>query len=610
MKDSDHRLWEHEIPSPTKRLWLRYRWQAMLAVGALGLLLSLVGFLQVVVAETPATSTFLPQFNNFLTALYKALVGFWFNALDAPVTWTVQAGRFLTMIAAVFVGSQFLLEILHHERLRTRARWFKEHVVVCGAGELGAAAASALVSQGERVVLVDVAENVATAALTRQGSAVVVGNAADPTTLLEAGIDRAKVVLVCCGGDDRNATVASAVRRVLDALPERTDRRPTTVRVHVQDPALLRQLRPYALHLSHAGDGANDMDFFNLAEITAESLVARRRTPQVGAPNDEYDTVILGNGPLAASIAIASARAAVLQDPDAKARILLCGREADVLRQSLVGFLSGIEHGVELTADTTDLDLVEPGSHPGLFSAGAPLFSEAYVCTTDDVDTMRLTLALTAAIAVPPHPPELCVWACIYGASGIAAIVSSVQDGLMEVVDATESLTMGSKSIGQLDTIETLARIVHNNYLESERKKSSDKRTVAFGSWDDLAEAYKEANRDQVREFVSRLSDEGMRLVPIVEWAPEPFLFTDEEVEELAILEHKRWFKQKEDQGYRPGPSGRREEMIHECLVDWAELPGVDPDGQQKDRDTIINMPAVLAAAGMRPVRVAEYRKG
>jgi voltage-gated potassium channel len=140
----------------------------------------------------------------------------------------VTPARILFLI--LLVGTT--LEVLA-ERTRATyrlARWrrtLKDHVIICGFGTKGRAAANTLLAHGlppDRMVVVDERE-AARSQATAMGLAAVAGSAATQGTLREAGIETAARVVVAVSRDDAavlttltarelnpNATIVAAVR--------------------------------------------------------------------------------------------------------------------------------------------------------------------------------------------------------------------------------------------------------------------------------------------------------------------------------------------------------------------------------------------------------------
>jgi hypothetical protein len=142
-----------------------------------------------------------------------------------------------------------------------------------------------------------------------------------------------------------------------------------------------------------------------------------------------------------------------------------------------------------------------------------------------------------------------------------------------------------------------IARATHEGYLRAERARGL---TVADNPslvpWDELPESLKQSNRRFADGVGTKLEATGSRLVPASLTGDHDFSFSDDEIEELAKLEHDRWAGDLRKDGWRPtdGPKDP-ERKLHPLLVGWSELS--EPE-REKDRVTIRELPDLLARAG------------
>jgi hypothetical protein len=120
--------------------------------------------------------------------------------------------------------------------------------------------------------------------------------------------------------------------------------------------------------------------------------------------------------------------------------------------------------------------------------------------------------------------------------------------------------------------------------------------------WDQLEEHWKDANRAFADGIGAKLESAGCVLVPapLIDPSGPLFSFTDEEVEELAKLEHDRWAADRARAGWRHGPVRDNDKKVTPLLVSWEELPDTERD---KDRDPVRELPVMLAYAGFEILR-------
>ena len=76
-----------------------------------------------------------------------------------------------------------------------------------------------------------------------------------------------------------------------------------------------------------------------------------------------------------------------------------------------------------------------------------------------------------------------------------------------------------------------------------------------------------------------------------------------ETMERLAEAAHIVWMEGKLRDGWTYGPVTDKDNKIHSCLVPYDQLTEAD---KESDRDMVRGIPAILAAAGYKMVKVGE----
>ena len=75
----------------------------------------------------------------------------------------------------------------------------------------------------------------------------------------------------------------------------------------------------------------------------------------------------------------------------------------------------------------------------------------------------------------------------------------------------------------------------------------------AAETWDELDESRKNSSRQQALDIVNKLHSIGCDVAPMRDWTASDFSFATEEVEDLAITEHDRWWKERLADGWTLG---------------------------------------------------------
>src|SRR5690606_3458870 len=126
-----------------------------------------------------------------------------------------------------------------------------------------------------------------------------------------------------------------------------------------------------------------------------------------------------------------------------------------------------------------------------------------------------------------------------------------------------------------------IAQAIHDDYqkLTSGEATESSRYT---SDWQTLSEDAKDANRTQADHIPFKLLLTGK---PLETTNPKDFQFTSEEIEYLAIIEHKRWMAHRYLHGWDFGTTRNDDLKLHPSLVPWEQISEAE---KQKDRDTIL----------------------
>lgn len=152
--------------------------------------------------------------------------------------------------------------------------------------------------------------------------------------------------------------------------------------------------------------------------------------------------------------------------------------------------------------------------------------------------------------------------------------------------------------------LQAIAVCMHESYRQQRRAmgKKGDAKDVPF---EDLIERKKRSNIDFAADIPRKLRaiDHGVRRIPEGRTARTPDI-TDEEVDQLARLEHKRFCRERRKQGVRYGEKESEKAGTHPYLVRFDKLP---EKMQEFDRQLVISIPRILAESGYEVFRMEEH---
>ncbi|MDZ4178115.1 MAG: NAD-binding protein [Coriobacteriia bacterium] len=574
---------------------------ALVLAAAGSFLLGCLGFARWGARELPADEAL-----TTLDIIYRSFQLFTLEsgAVDGTVPLSLEAARFLAPAVALYAAIKATFKIFSQRLTALSVRRLKQHVIVCGLGESGGLIAENLRTAGIPMVAVEQDPDVAARSRAATHEALVLfGDATDPDVLVRAGIARAQYVIAVCGDDGINADIAASCRRI----SRRSD---VGIRclVHIHDLAFCELLERGEVPEDKARGFS--IDFFNRYENGAADVLNRF------APFDENGMrsagiLLVGTTDMSESLVVNIAKRWQIVQVEAGSDEGKSGhRTASSIRVTVVGpdatsycerlnaaYADLSQLCVLIPVDVPDLTVVSVRSAVLEMAAEAP--DVAYVSASDDAETVRLGLACRSALTQPDSE----VVACLTENSGVASLLLEGQD-LTEPVPGlrahfvTEGLREPELLFG--GTRELLARAIHEAYLDAEvRRGQTLGASPVLVNWDELAEGYRAANRDQARSIPTALSSVGLEAVPLLNWTAEPFEFTHSELELLGTAEHERWLQQKIEQGWKYAEIEEpdRERKLSPCIAPWSNL---SDRWREKDFQAVLEWPRILVTIGYR----------
>ncbi len=443
------------------------------------------------------------------------------------------------------------------------------HVAVVGVGETGSLLASQLVETGEPVVAgIDAApDHRAKDLFDRPGWALFAGDATNPAVLERSSIADARTVYVATGHDGTDVSVTRQLRKLMESG---TRTPPPRIRVQIDSPDLCRRLEQE--ELANPAASPVEVEYINHLQLAASAVLEHV---------SEHLARVCGVGPHAE-----------LAD-----RLVLVG-SSRLLREilSLVGrghrarTLMGVAttFAVEPTGVLTDPpSTAEPATPDG------PTVPGVVVVQTDDPQE-----TIATAVDVSRTHPGYHVFALTPMAG--PPIVTTARDDVGPVVIVDPERLVQSPDVLSAGTVELMARLIHLDYLVSQGVDSGaapDPASPAKRPWAELSPAFREANRDQARDVGRKVEAVGCVLS---ETRREPAVLTDDEIEQLARMEHERWSDERRRAGWTWAETRHDEARTHPDLRPYDEL---DEEAKEKDRRAVRRMHVLSAFLGLIIVR-------
>ncbi|WP_458405277.1 RyR domain-containing protein [Methanobrevibacter sp.] len=163
-----------------------------------------------------------------------------------------------------------------------------------------------------------------------------------------------------------------------------------------------------------------------------------------------------------------------------------------------------------------------------------------------------------------------------------------------------------------LRNVEKLALQIHQQYIDTTTAQYNEKlakgeldektreKYEGLKPFDQLSSQLKIANIRQARSIPKKLNIIGCELANLSDEREAITEFSQDEIIDLAILEHDEWCEEKLGTGWVYGPVRDDENLIHNYIVPWDELT---PEIQQYDIDPVKNIPSLIESIGLKIVR-------
>jgi hypothetical protein len=516
--------------------------------------------------------------NTFRDIVYYDLQLFVLSSQPLTVESNYPTLLDIARFAAPLATALALAEAAHalfatqYERWRDRRR--RGHSIIVGATPVARAIVAALEEAGERI------------------DWIVSGTA---EALIGAGVRAAAVVYVCGDDSSGDSTLNVAWAQTAATLRRRV-RSPLRVYAQVSDPNLALALRARWLGQDEVDRAV--VDFFTVDVLAARACL--RDTDVPPSATGPHAITISGWGVFGRSLLIEYAQRWQVRSAGqaGKVRVTVVGARPEQVAD-LVARWDVID---EMCSITT----VAPEQAPWL--ADGPLPHRTFIC--DEDERLALTTALTASrlwrggrdsvvlrlgrLALPGDPtiPN----------RDVASTLKLIDEvgGCLRIVSVTE-LACKPEVLAQ-DIVERLAQAIHRRYLLAQSTAGTAMHsTAAMRWWEELEDDLQDANRHPARDIGRKLGVVRATVAPRTADTTEPVRWTARELEVLARDEHERWFRERTKSGWVYGTPRDDRRKHHPSLLPWDELPESE---REKDRDSVRDLPRVLADAGLQVVRL------
>ena len=474
---------------------------------------------------------------------YWSLKDFLVNSpAEQVIPWQLNVARFLAPLVAGWAGYSALASLFRDRVQQMRIPLMRRHVVICGLGRyVGTIFLRHLRDKHIQVVVIEQDVANPNIELCRGlGVPVIIGDAQRSKTLQAAGAHRARRVLAVADDDGVNTQIVAAWRK----LPGVGSARAGCL-ARISDPDYCSLLR-----LQQArSDEESWVDFFNIDEIGARQIL--KKFPFDTACAQPH--ILVGHlDPLGVWLIWHAAR--IWYDTgDKKTPLLVTVLNQDP-EKSVVALKSqhpALKKHCEFTPFQASAEHIREQLPAHHLDPATPPISHAYVTAYQDRQAFQTALKLHHELH-RLHPPVQVVLA-LSRAQGVVDLLADAKEAgaLAGLKVFTTMENTCSLELVQGGSYEALAEAIHQRWCTEQRRADKPAPT-----WEDLDESRKQSSRDQARDIGTKLDGIGCAIAPLQDWDAKEFEFSEQEreVEQLAIAEHDRWWKERRHRRWVPIP--------------------------------------------------------
>jgi len=572
--------------------WLRtrnaYRRRRWVVIGVLVLIAMVLGAIGLGQIKVNSPEQVIPVFDRFY--LLISLFRFSTPPSEFPLPATLEVARWLAPFTLLLAGLGAASSIFTEQLSQIRVYlWFRNHVVICGAGRVGMRLTNTFRLHGKRVVLIDHDPLVSYVEECREiGVPVLKGDATDPVILGRARIQKARYLIAVSGDDGTNAQIA------LIANSDGKRKRDLNCYVNVSDGELSMLLNETA-PVESTGRLVQ-YRFFNIFQEASRALLKER--PQIlrGDGDRPPSLFVVGGSPIGTNLVVDAVHSWQIEhrEDDPHLRITLVDKDAQSLVLAIHERRPSLKKVCDLAA--LALDPWDPYSSPFKFSTDGqfPVPTAAIVCPLDDTAGLRASMKLRRAL-----PADVPIFVCTTGRRDTGPLLDLASAGVLRqvhgfpvldrVCDQWVDLILDGPSIS-----EDLARGIHAHYVRH-RLRDGKLGDPSMVPWDSLSEDLRESNRHQASEFRRKLHSIGLTYVLAGYGQAPPFEFTNDQIEELAIMEHDRWIVERLGAGWTYSKTKDPKNKLSPDLICWSCLAD---DIRELDREAMRVFPEILSHEG------------
>ena len=497
----------------------------------------------------------------------------------------LDAARFILPIMTAQTSLMALAIIFAKELRRFTLRFAKNHVIVCGDGDLAIFAARTILQGKERVVLVtnDINRDELNS-FEQQGGAVIEGNLTQINLTKRVALHKASYLLLFHDDDHQNVKNALLAEKIV--LPNHKGILHSIT--HLNDPLLSSLFLEQTLKAEWKQNIQHDV--INIYEQSARQFLKKFPAIQTGITQQPEPILIIGFGRFGQHVLLETAREFLSHGLHATLTMHVLDNEADWKCTALHKRYRQLEKVCCVIPHQIDIFSPEFQDVEHFISTQCPGVIKIYICLSDD--RLAINTALTIYRQMRQKTPQIILR--LSTAKGLEDIFKYAEQ-IEQIKTMSVFDEIGTPAVLLNSSIELLARAFHDHYRKQRRIEETSSPTLM--EWLELPEEKKESNRNLARYLKLHLESIHYHLLPCQDLTTDVVSFTEDEIDFLARKEHERWIREMKARGWQYGLVNDPVKKTNPDLQAWENLTGEE---KQFNRDFMKVIPELVSYARLQ----------
>jgi hypothetical protein len=466
----------------------------------------------------------------------------------------------------------------------------RNHIVICGLGHVGSIIVRNIVAtRAEPIVVIEMdPTHPEIDWCSQRGIIIIAGNATDRRILDSANISAAEAVYIATGSDENNSAIVAGIYEILRARKDTLH-----CYVHIIDPNFTNLLRAPQMEVS--GTRPISLEFFNIYQIANFCVLDYMPDllPTLPAPPDRH-ILVIGLGKMGEGLVIETGKRWMQtygKNPDKRITVTVIDREAARKKTILETRYPRLRNYCEIIAHSIDLNSPEFFQEDFLFIKGIKPVNAVFLCLSDESLNFSTGLYLNQKL----QDTDIPIIIRTIHSTGLARFFSQIcrkNTGEYHNIHPFPLVSCSCCIESLIGMNELIARSLHRNYISmrTQEGKTPDN-DPAMQPWRTLNTEFREASRSQAANIKRSLNKCGYSIVSRTDWDAPLMEFSQEELENMAEMEHDRWWDERVKRGWKPGPRNL-ENKTSPYLIPYDQL---DERTKGYDRDFVKLYPEILA---------------